>query len=149
MKRIFKRLLMLGSVLAVGYQGFRSYRLFSYIKIAENELPDYLDEVYGETPKVSASITVNVIIHTQIKIVFSPEVFVKHPDIQDEITLYIRETYPQLSKCRLKVMVVDSTMSATDIIKKYHPKLYGKFGKLIEKKLKEKETCHIPEEPID
>jgi hypothetical protein len=149
MKKIFKRILMLGSLAAVGYQGFRAYRLYKIMRVAENELPAYLGETYGETPKVGINLTINAVIVAQLKLTFSPETFAKHPDLEEAVTLYIKETYPQLNKCRLKVMVIDSTMSVTDILKKYNPKVYAKFGKLIEKKLQEKEAKHIHEEPTD
>ncbi len=149
MKRIFKRILMIGSMAAIGYQGFRAFRLYKLMHLAEKELPEYLGGIYGETPKVGMNITINAVIVAQLKVTFSPETFAKYPDLEEAVTLHIKETYPQLSNWRLKVMVLDSTMGVAEIIKKYNPKVYEKFGKIIEKKLKDKEAKHIHEEPTD
>ena len=149
MKKIFKSVLMIGSVAAVGYQGFRAYRLYKLMRKAEQELPVYLNETYGETPTVSISLAINAVINASVKVKFSPATFEKYPDLEEAVTQLIRETYPHLCSCRLKVMVVDNTMSKAEIIQKYYPKVYSKFGKIIEKKLKEKEAIHIQEEPTD
>jgi len=149
MKKFIKGLFWAGGMAAVGYQSFRTYRLFQVAKKAEEELPQYLENTYGEKPQISVSIAVNVMINVKIKLTFTPEFLKENPDLEDNIKQYVLETYPRFNKCRLKVLVVDSSMSKVDILKKYYPQMYAKFGAQIEKKLKDKQSSVVHEEPTD
>jgi len=149
MKKLFKRLLVAGGMAALGYQSFRTYRLYQIARKAETELPPYLEAQYGEKPQISVSIAMNVMINVKIKLIFSPDFLKDKPEIEDNIREYILENYPGFAKCRFKLLVVDSSMSKLDILKKYYPQIYAKFGAQIEKKLREKQVGEVHEEPTD
>jgi len=149
MKKVFKRLLLFGGMAAVGYQGFKLWRQVRIANKVEKELPDYLEQTYGEKPKVSVSITANAVIMTNVKITFSPELLAAKPELEEELSQYMHETYPRLFHGRTRLMVVDSTMKKSDILKKYYPKIYAKIGAMLEKKEQEKAGQDIPEEPGD
>jgi len=149
MKRFLKRVLFAGGIAAVGYQGFRAFRVFKVIRKLEQELPEYLETTYGEKPQCNVSLTVNIALQVHVKVVFSPEFLLEHQDLEDPIRQYILDTYPILKKCAFRLFVVDSSMSKVDILKKYNPRAYKIFGKIIEQKLKEKEAAEVPEEPAD
>jgi len=149
MKKVFKRLLLFGGMAAVGYQGFKLWRQVRIANKMEKELPDYLEQTYGEKPKVSVSITANAVIMTNVKVTFSPELLAAKPELEEELSQYLHETYPRLFQGRTRLMVVDSTMKKSDILKKYYPKIYAKIGAMLEKKEQEKAGQEVPEEPGD
>lgn len=149
MKQFMKRLLWAGGVAAVGYQGFRAFRVFKVIKKVETDLPEYVETTYGEKPKCSVNLTINVAMQVHVKLVFSPDFLKEHQDLDEPIRKYILDTYPILWKCSFRLIIADTDMTQADILKKYHPKAYKMFGKLVEKKLKEKELAEVHEEPTD
>lgn len=149
MKKVFKRLILFGGMAAVGYQGFRLWQQVRIANKVEKELPDYLEQTYGEKPKVSVSITANAVIQTHVKVTFSPELLAAKPELEEELNQYLHATYPRLFKGRTRLMVVDNTMKKSDILKKYYPKIYAKFGAMIQKKEQEKAAHEVPEEPGD
>jgi len=149
MKRFIKSVLVAGGMAAVGFQGYKSYRLFIIAKKAREELPLFVEEKYGEKPQVGFSLSVNLVVQMQLKLTFSPESLKENPDREENLKADVLEIYPQFKKCHFQFMVVDSSMSKIDIIKKYNPKIYAKFGKLIEKKLQENQATEAHEEPTD
>lgn len=149
MKKFIKGLFWAGGMAAVGYQSYKSYRLFVVAKKAREELPQFVEEKYGEKPQVGFSLSVNLVVQLQLKLTFTPEFLQANPELEEKLNEDIFESYPQFKKCHFQLMVVDSSMSKIDIIKKYNPKIYAKFGKLIEKKLRDKHEAEALEEPTD
>ena len=146
---MIKRGLIIGGVAATAYQGFRLFRLAKAAKEMETPLKELLTSLYEEEPKLSCNITANIVIEVSIIAKFSTETLVKHPDIEDTIRNYVAENYPVLIIKRFKVIVCDKNMSTLDLIKQYQPKIYKRFGKLIEKKLKAAECTKAATEPIE
>jgi len=127
----------------------KTYRFFKVAKQAREELPQYLADKYGDKPAVGFKLNMNLVIELTLKLTFSPEFLSQNPDLEEKLAADVLEKYPLFKKCRFRVLVVDSSMSKIDILKKYYPKVYAKFGKMIEKKLKEKEAAEVHEEPTD
>jgi hypothetical protein len=147
MKKVFKRLLIAGSLAFFSYQGFRSWRLIRSVIALDKALPGYLESIYGEKPKVSCIVNANVAVNTRIIVKFSADILAQHSNIEETVRQYIDDYYPLLAKSRLKVAVLDVAMSKAETIKQLHPKIYKKLGTVIEKKLKEKEVAAAYNEP--
>ncbi len=141
MNRIIKRGLIIGSLGAVAYQGFRLFRMVMAAKKMEVELKEHLSSLLGEEPKLSCSICANFVISINLIAKFSSETLTKHQDIEETVKSFIAEKYPILIKKRFKVIVCDKNMSTLDLIKQSQPKIYKRFGKLIERKLKAADCC--------
>lgn len=135
MNKILKRGLLVGSIAAVAYQGFRVYRLIKPLNRLEKELKIWLQEKYGEEPKLNCILSATIFIHIAIIAKFSAETLARHEDIEANIKAYIAENYPELNIPNLKVRTVDASLNKADLIRQCNPKLYKVFGKLIEKKL--------------
>ena len=133
----------------MGYQSFRLWRMVRVANKVENELPEYVELTYGEKPRVDISITANVLIQIKIKVTFRPEFRKEHPELEEAIFQYLKDTYPLIFKAQTKLLVLDTEMTKADILKLYYPKIYAKFGAMIEKKQREKEEQHVAEEPED
>ena len=146
MNKIVKRGLVIGSIMAVAYQGFRVYRLIKPLTRLEKELSAHLQEKFGEEPKVNCMLTANIFIHITITAKFSAETLSKYDDIEASIRDFIAENYPELNIPNLKVRAVDASLSKAELIRQSNPKLYKVFGKRIEKKLSARESATQPPE---
>ncbi|PKN78956.1 MAG: hypothetical protein CVU48_06770 [Candidatus Cloacimonetes bacterium HGW-Cloacimonetes-1] len=147
MQKIFKRLLAAGGLVFFSYQGYRSWRLIRSVMALDKALPGYLESIYGELPKVSCNVNANVSVKTRIVVKFSAEIIAKYDNIEEVVKQFISDFYPVLAKSKLKVAVLDIALSKAETIKQLHPKIYEKLGSVIEKKLKEKETTAVYDEP--
>ncbi len=147
MQRIFKRLLAAGGLAFFSYQGYRSWRLIRSVIALDKALPGYLESIYGELPKVSCTVNANIAVKTRIVVKFSAEIIANHDNIEDIVKQFISDFYPVLAKSKLKVAVLDISLSKAETIKQLHPKIYEKLGSVIEKKLKDKDAAEVYEEP--
>jgi len=146
MHKLIKRGLVLGSIAAVAYQGFKVYRMIKpLVKMAE-ELEAYLEQELNTVPKVSCSLSAHLFISVSVTAKFQAEVLQAHPEIETLIRKFIADKYPEFSIPRLQVSVLDEAWSKAEIMQHTNPKAYRLFGKLLEKK-----GCHDlpPEEEED
>ena len=104
MTKLTKQLLLAGGLLFVGYQVFRMARLIKAVMALDKSLPQYLQSVYGETPKVSCSANAHITVNTKITVKLT-EILATQEDIEATIRQYIADFYPVLAKSRLKVIV--------------------------------------------
>lgn len=103
MNKITKRLLMAGGLLFIGYQVLRMTRLMKAIISLDKALPQYLETVYGEAPKVGCSINAHFTVNTRIVVKYSAEILARHDDIEATVRQFIADFYPLLAKSRLQV----------------------------------------------
>jgi hypothetical protein len=109
MKRIYKTFLWIGGSALVAYQAYRATRAILGARKLDHALPEFLENIYGERPKVDINIAMNVGTVMSITIKFSPALLSKSPDIEDEVRDYIRDFYPALAKfkTRIKLMPIE------------------------------------------
>lgn len=110
MNKLTKRILLAGGLLFLGYQAFRMARLIKSIIALDKSLPEYLESVYGETPKVSCSLNAHITVNTKIVVKFDSDVLAQHDDIEATTRQYIADFYPLLANNRLKVNVVEANL---------------------------------------
>jgi len=109
MKRIYKSFLWIGGSALVAYQAYRVTRAILGARKLDKALPEFLENIYGERPKVELNIAMNVGTVMTITIKFSPALLAKSPDIEDEVRDYIRDFYPGMAKfkTRIKLMPIE------------------------------------------
>jgi len=109
MKRIYKSFLWMGGSALVAYQAYRVTRAILGARKLDKALPEFLENIYGERPKVELNIAMNVGTVMTITIKFSPALLAKSPDIEDEVRDYIRDFYPGMAKfkTRIKLMPIE------------------------------------------
>lgn len=100
MKKFIKTVLFLGgTVLAVNF-GMKAYKRINGIVKLSKSLPEFLNNVYGDKPKVNINRTLNTM---SIKLHFAQEILDKHTDIETTVREYIDDFYPELAKCSVDV----------------------------------------------
>jgi len=99
----------MGGSALVAYQAYRVTRAILGARKLDKALPEFLENIYGERRKVEINIAMNVGTVMTITIKFSPALFAKSPDIEDEVRDYIRDFYPGMAKCktRIKLMPIE------------------------------------------
>lgn len=95
MKKIFKALLLIGGTALAAHFGMKTYKRLSGVTKLLKSLPEFLNNVYGEMPKVRVNRSFNAL---AIKVGFSQEIIDKHEDIETTIREYIDDFYPDLGK---------------------------------------------------
>lgn len=100
MSKFFKKVLWLGALSAVGYAGFKMYQKVSAISKLSKSLPEFLNNVYGEKPKININMDLSSI---KISVGFKQDVLDNNEDIQTTVSEYIEDFYPVLSKCKLNI----------------------------------------------
>jgi hypothetical protein len=91
MKDFCKKIFKFAIFGAVAYFGFRIFeRIKSAIEISKT-LPQYLENVVGEKPKVNMNITWH---NAQVSVGLSKEVIEKNEDLENTIREYIEDFYP-------------------------------------------------------
>lgn len=102
MKKIFKSLLLIGGTALAAHFGYKAYkRVNGSVKLSKS-LPEFLNNVYGEMPKVNITSGLGNMV---IKVHFSQEILDKHTDIETTTREYIDDFYPELAKCTVDVTV--------------------------------------------
>ncbi|HOQ76999.1 MAG TPA: hypothetical protein PLN17_00760 [Candidatus Cloacimonas sp.] len=103
MKKIFKKLLLLGGTVAAAHFGFKAYKKISGTAKLAKSLPEFLNNVYGEMPEVNVNNTLNSV---RIRAFFSQEILDKHTDIDNTIREYIDDFYPEIAKSSVDITIM-------------------------------------------
>ena len=80
----------------------KAYKRLSGVAKLAKSLPEFLNNVYGERPKLDINRSFNTI---AIKIGYSQEIIDKHNDIETTVREYVDDFYPDLSKCSVDVSI--------------------------------------------
>lgn len=110
MKKLIKQILLVSGLLFIGYQVFRMTRLIRAIIALDKSLPEYLESVYGETPKVGCALNAHITVNTKIIVKFSADILAQHDDIEATTRQFVADFYPLLANSRLKVKVVEASL---------------------------------------
>lgn len=102
MKKIFKTALVLGGAALAAHFGMKAYKMVNGVVKLSKSLPEFLNNVYGEKPKLSINRAFNTL---AIKVGFSQEILDKHSDIETTVREYIDDFYPELGKGSLTIDV--------------------------------------------
>ena len=100
MKKLLKTALVLGGTALAAHFGLKAYKRINGIVKLSKSLPEFLNNVYGEKPKVSINQTFNLM---SLKLGFSQEVLDKHTDIETTVREYIDDFYLELAKCSIDI----------------------------------------------
>lgn len=100
MKGFWKKLFTVAAVAGVSYVGFQGYKRISAIMKLSKSLPEYLENIIEERPKVSISMTLNTI---KISLGISQETSDKNIEIETHIHEYIEDFYPSLAKLECNI----------------------------------------------
>jgi hypothetical protein len=102
MKKFFKALLLIGGTALAAHFGMKTYKKINGTVKLSKSLPEFLNNVYGEMPKVNISQNLN---STNIKVFFSQEIIDKHSDIDTTVREYVDDFYPDLAKSSVDISV--------------------------------------------
>ena len=114
MKQIYKTMLWVGGSTLVAYQGWRAAKAIMGVRKLDKALPEFLENIYGERPKVDINLMMNVSTVMVIKLSFSADLLAKSPDIEDEVIDYIRDFYPGLAKYKTRIKLMPTEEPAPD-----------------------------------
>ncbi|MEN6445668.1 MAG: hypothetical protein ABFC98_06430 [Candidatus Cloacimonas sp.] len=106
MKKLFKKLLIVGGTAAAAHFGFKAYKKISGIAKLAKSLPEFLNNVYGEMPEVNFNHSLN---STKLKVFFSQEILDKFTDIETTIREYIDDFYPEIAKTSVDISIMPKT----------------------------------------
>ncbi len=102
MKKFFKALLLIGGTALTAHFGLKAFKKINGTVKLSKSLPEFLNNVYGEMPKINIKQTLN---STTIKVFFSQEIIDKHSDIDTTVREYVDDFYPDLAKCSVDISV--------------------------------------------
>ena len=111
MKKFFKAILVIGGTALAAHFGLKAYKKINGTVKLSKSLPQFLNNVYGEMPKVNISQSLNT---TSIKLFFSQEILDKHNDIENTVKEYIDDYYPELAKNVVDVSVQAKSEEAAE-----------------------------------
>ena len=101
MNKFWKNLFTLATVAGGAYLGFKGYQRYSNVTKLSKTLPDYLEDLVDEKPKIhincgfsSLSIAVGLSAFAIENIDF---------DLEDQIRRYVLDYYPALGKLKISV----------------------------------------------
>lgn len=106
MKKIYKSFLWIGGSVLVASQVYRATRAILGARKLDKTLPEFLENIYGERPKVDINVAMNVGTVMTVSIKFSPALLAKSPDIEDEVRDYIRDFYPSMAKFKTRIKLM-------------------------------------------
>jgi hypothetical protein len=106
MNKFFKKALVIGGVALAAHFGLKAYKRINGIVKLSKSLPEFLNNVYGEKPKVSINQSLNMM---SIKLGFSQEILDKHTDIETTVREYIDDFYPELAKTSVTIDIYAKT----------------------------------------
>ncbi|HCX72345.1 MAG TPA: hypothetical protein DHM37_01370 [Candidatus Cloacimonas sp.] len=93
MKKFCKKIFKFAIFGTIAYSGFKIFeRIKSAIEISKT-LPQYLENVVGEKPKVNTNVTWK---QAHISVGFPKQVIEKNKDLESTIRDYIEDFYPAL-----------------------------------------------------
>lgn len=104
MVKFFKKLFTLAIFSALGYLGYKIFRIIKATIDLDKVLPQYLENVYGEKPSISIQITLNKIVLTAG---FGESLFNKKVELEKAIQDYVKDFYPTICANRLEVNVIE------------------------------------------
>ena len=102
MNKLVKSLLIVGGATLAASFGFKAYKRINGIVKLSKSLPEFLNNVYGESPKININKGLGSI---SVKVFFSQETLDKHTDIETTVREYIDDFYPDLGKCAIDITV--------------------------------------------
>lgn len=106
MNKFLKKVLVVGGVALAAHFGLKAYkRVNGTVKLSKS-LPDFLNNVYGEKPKLSINQGLNLV---SIKLGFSQEIMDKHTDIETTVREYIDDFYPEMGKGAINIEIYAKT----------------------------------------
>ncbi len=108
MSKFFKKVLWLGALTGIGYAGFKMYQKISAISKLSKSLPEFLNNVYGEKPKININMDLSSL---KISVGFKQDILDNNEDIQTTVTEYIEDFYPVLSSARLSINIFAITVT--------------------------------------
>jgi hypothetical protein len=94
--------LLLGGTAVAAHFGLKAYRRVNGIVKLSKSLPEFLSNVYGESPQINVNQGLG---HITIKVGFSQEILDKHDDIENTIREYIDDFYPEVARCSVEIDV--------------------------------------------
>ena len=113
MGSLCKKMLKYGLVAFGTYAGIKLYSIGKSIFRISKTLPEFVKNLYGESPKLSLQYNNLAILkmNLKIKLGFSKSIIENNDDIEETVTEYVQDFYPALSKCKIDVEVyeLDST----------------------------------------
>ena len=118
MKKILKGLLLIGGTALAAHFGMKAYKRVSGVAKLAKSLPEFLNNVYGERPKVNINRSFNTI---AIKVGFPQEIIDKHGDIENTVREYVDDFYPDLSKCSVDVSIYVPGIEEEDLEEEDRP----------------------------
>ncbi len=102
MNKIVKSLLLVGGATLAASFGLKAYKRINGIVKLSKSLPEFLNNVYGETPKVNMTKGLGTM---YVKVFFSQEILDKHNDIETTVREYIDDFYPELGKAAVDITI--------------------------------------------
>ncbi len=106
MSKFFKKVLVLGGVALAAHFGLKAYKRINGLAKLDKSLPEFLNNVYGEKPKLSINQTLNLL---SIKLGFPQEILDKHTDIETTVREYIDDFYPEMAKGAINIEIYAKT----------------------------------------
>lgn len=103
MRKFFKKALVFGGVALAAHFGFKAYKRFSGVAKLAKSLPEFLNNIYGERPKLDVNQSLNML---NIKVGFTPEILEKHEDIETTVREYIDDFHPEMARGAINIEVV-------------------------------------------
>ncbi|MFO7896498.1 MAG: hypothetical protein R6U84_06180 [Candidatus Cloacimonadales bacterium] len=96
-----KKIMLAIGLSCFAYIGYKGARLAAAISGLSKDLPQYLNNTFGERPSLSMTV-----IWKRCKIVlgFSAETLEKNPELETQVIDYIKRFYPAIGKLKLKVL---------------------------------------------
>jgi len=102
MKKFFSTIFWLGIFTGIGYYSYKLYnKIMSIVNISKT-LPQYLENVIGEQPKVDINCTMT---SANLKVLFSQKTLDKNDNIKEMVQEYINDFYPVFADGKLKIEV--------------------------------------------
>jgi len=99
MKRFWKSLFTISAVAGIGYLGFKGYQRVNDVLKMTKTLPDYLQDILNEKPKISINMRLNSL---SVAVGLTEETYENlNFDLDDQINRYIFDYYPNLAKLRI------------------------------------------------
>ena len=102
MNKFLKKALVLGGVALAAHFGLKAYKRVNGLSKLAKSLPEFLNNVYGEKPKMSINQALNML---SIKLGFSQEILDKHTDIETTVREYIDDFYPEMGKGAINIEI--------------------------------------------
>jgi hypothetical protein len=101
MKKFFKNLFTLAAVAGVAYVGYKGYQRITNATRLSKTLPDYLEDLLDERPKVNVNIGLMSI---SIAVGLSADCYESlNFDLDEQIISYVTDYYPALGKLKINV----------------------------------------------